>query len=340
MKKLFIGILLSVSIIGTMTAQPKEEAAKKDEPAGVSASLDYYSNYLFRGTKFFNGDGAFYPKASWSVFNTGLALSVASEIAASWVFNGWWKKPGEYDYRIDSSGNIARKKLNFNHIAYATQTLDVGADYSYTIKDAVTLGASVWYWWFFNSRYSREYSRPQVDGLNQVSYVDISFLTTSFSVGLPVVPFVNPTVSLTHDYYSSLKRGGDYYVQLGLNHAFELTKEFALTPGIVVGYYYSTTANLTHYNLMWDAGTGALDTSIRRSYSGATRTITMGGVKQIRTPLKKGFSDITPYLSATFTRGPLSFSGGFYWCIVPAKSWYNGGEVHRLYGKLSVAYAL
>jgi hypothetical protein len=338
MKKFIIALLIASSITGTAVAQPKEDAAKKNEPVGLSTSLDYYSNYLFRGTKFFNGDGAFYPKVAWNIFNSGLILSVSAEIASSWVFNGFDNKPGKYV--LDSSLNFVRKNLKFNHAAYATQSLDVGADYSYTIRDAVTLGASVWYWWYFNSRYAREYSRPQIDGLNRVSYVDISFLTTGFSIGLPIVPLINPTVSLTHDYYTGLKRGGDYYLQLGISHGFEMIKEFVLTPGITASYYYSTTANLTRYNLVWSADANDLDTTFSRSYSGATRTITIGGVKQIRTPLKKGFSDITPYLSATFTKGPLSISSGFYWCIVPAKSWYNGGEIHRLYGKLSVAYAI
>ncbi len=338
MNRFFIGLALVFSIMGNVAAEPNAGTTKKEEAIGLSASLDYYSNYLFRGTKFFNGDGAFFPKIAWSIFNSGLILSVASEIASSWVFNGFDNKPGKY--ALDSSLNIVRKNLKFNRTAYATQSFDVGADYSYTIKDAVTLGASVWYWWYFNSRRAREYSRPQIDGLNRVSYVDISFLTTGFSIGLPIVPFLNPTISLTHDYYTGLKRGGDYYVQLGMNHGFELTREFTLTPGVAASYYYSTSANLTHYNLVWDAGAQSLDTTVGRSYAGTTRTITMGGIKQIRTPLKKGFSDITPYLSVTFAKGPLFFSGGFYWCIVPAKSWYNGSEIHRLYAKLSVAYGL
>jgi hypothetical protein len=341
MKKIFTLLLIALFSFNAYAAEEKkEDAEKKTEPAGVSFGIDYYSTYLWRGTKFFSGDGAFYPKVSWNIFGTGLALSVSSEIASSWVFNGFSKKPGKYDYRVDSSGGITRKQLNFNHAAYATQSLDFGVDYSYTIKDAVTLGVSVWYWWYFNSRYAREYARPQVDGLNRVSYVDISFLTTTVSIGLPVVPYVNPTVSLTHDYYTGLKRGGDYYVTLGLNHPFELTKEVSLTPGIAAGYYYSTSVNLTHYNVMWDLGAGAIDTTPSLGYSGPVRTITLGGVKQVRTPLRKGFSDITPSLGLTFTKGPLSLNGGFYWCIVPSKSWYNGAEIHRYYAKVGVAYAL
>jgi hypothetical protein len=338
MKKIITSILIVCSFTTLAFAQQKEDAAKKDEPLGLSASLDYYSNYLFRGTKLFNGDGAFYPKVAWNMFNSGLMLSVSSEIASSWVFNGFNEKPDKYE--LNSSLNIVRKNQKFNHIAYATQSLDFGADYSYTVKDAVTLGASIWYWWYFNSRYAREYARPLIDGLNRVSYVDVSFISTGFSVGLPVVPYINPFVSLTHDYYTGLKRGGDYYIQAGVSHPFELIKEFVLTLGMTASYYYSTTARLTRYTLMIDPGSTSLDTTMGRSYSGATRTITLGGVKQTRTPLKKGFSDVTPYISGAFTKGPLSLSGGFYWCIVPARSWYNGSEIHRYYGKLSIAYAM
>ncbi len=341
MKKLISSIAIAAFLTGAVYAQDKkDDAERKGDPIGLSFGLDYYSTYLWRGTKFFNGDGAFIPKVSWNVMGTGLVLSVAGEISSSWVFNGFKKKPGKYEYRFDSSGTPMRKQLNFNHLAYATQSLDFGVDYSYTIKDAVTIGASFWYWWYFNSRNAREYARPQVDGLNTVSYVDISFFTTTLSIGLPIVPYINPTVSLTHDYYTGLKRGGDYYVTMGISHPFELTKEVVLTPGITAGYYYNNTAKLTRYNIMWDPAGGAPDTTAGFAYSGQTRTITYGGVKQVRTPLKKGFSDITPSLALTFTRGPISLNGGFFWCIVPSKTWYNGAEVHRLYAKVGVSCAL
>jgi hypothetical protein len=333
MRKMMITLLFVALLFSTVFAEEKAAVEKKSEPIGLAAGIDYYSLYLFRGTKFSSGDGAFYPKASWTVFDTGLVLSVSSEVASSWVFNGFSHKPGKYSFLVNSMPS-------FNQIAYATQSLDFGADYSYTINNAVTLGASVWYWWYFNSRNAREYARPQVDGLNRVSYVDISFLTTAASIGLPIVPFVNPALTLIHDYYTGLERGGDYYVQLGLSHPFELTKEAAITLGGTASYYYSTTAKLTRYNLVWDASPGAPDTTESVSYSGQTRTITWGGIKQMRTPLKKGFSDITPYLSVTIAKGSLSLNGGFYWCIVPSKTWYNGAEVHRFYAKVGAAYAI
>src|SRR5208337_2400954 len=245
---------------------------------------------------------AFYPKVSWTMFNSGLTLSVSGEIAASWVFNGWWKKPGEYDYRMDSSGNVTHKKLNFNHLAYATQSLDAGADYSYTFNNAVTLGLSAWYWWYYNSRNAREYSRPQVDGLNRVSYVDISFLPTTVSIGLPIVPFINPILSLTHDYYTGLKKAGDFYAQLGFSHPFELTKEFTATPGITASYYYSRSVHLTHYSVMWNPAANALNMMTPSvGYSGPTRTITLDGIKQVHTPVRKGISDITPNIALAYT---------------------------------------
>lgn len=341
MKKYISMIIMVFFIAGAALAQDnKEDGEKKSTSIGLSFGLDYYSTYLWRGTKFFNGDGAFVPKVAWNIMGTNLVLSVAGEVSSSWVFNGFAKKPGKYEYRYDSSGNPVRRQLNFNHVAYATQSLDFGLDYSYTIKEAVTIGAGVWYWWYYNSRHAREYARPQVDGLNTVSFVDISFLTTTFTLGLPIVPYINPTVSLTHDYYTGLKRGGDYYVTMGISHPFELTKEVVLTPGITAGYYYNNTAKLTRYNLMVDPSTATLNTTASFVYSGQTRTITYGGVKQTKTPLKKGFSDLTPSLILTYTKGPVSLNGGFFWCIVPAKTWYNGAEVHRLYAKVGVSFAI
>ena len=332
--------MLLLAAVAVRAADEQAPTEKKSDPIGLSFGLDYYSNYLWRGTRFFSGDGAFVPKIAWSIFGTGLVLSVAGEGSASWVFNGFDRKPGKYDYRVDSSGNVTRRQLNFNHAAYATQSLDFGLDYSYTIKDAVTIGVGAWYWWYYNSRYAREYARPQVDGLNRVSYVDISFLTTTLTIGLPVVPYVNPVMTLTHDYYTGLKRGGDYYATLSFGHAYGLTKEVSLTPGISAGYYFSTTAKLTRYNLMWDPSAGAPDTTASLGYSGPTRTITMGGVKQTHTPLRKGFSDLTPNIVLAYTKGPVTLSGGFYWCIVPAKSWYIGAEIHRLYARVGASCSI
>ncbi len=339
MKKGLIALLVFLFVAGAALAQEKEEQ-KKNDPVGVSVGIDYYSLYLWRGIKCFSGDGAFVPKASWTVFNSGLTLSVMGEVSSSWVFNGWWKKPGKYDYRVDGAGNIVRKNLNFNHAAYAAQTFDFGADYSYTIKDAVTIGASIWYWWFYNSGHAREFALPRVDGLNLVSNVDVSYMTTSVSIGLPIVPYVNPLIIVTHDYYTLLKKGGDFYVQLGLNHPFELTKEVSLTPGIMIGYYYNRSGEITRYNLMWDAGSGALDTTPSLSYSGQTRTITMAGVKQIHIPKRKGFSDITPSIALSYTKGIISLRGGFYWCIVPSKTWYNGAEIHRIYANVGISCSI
>ena len=348
MKRLILTALISAISIAALVAEEKKDGqGNGKDPVDLSVSLEYYSNYLWRGTRFFNGDGAFVPKVAWSVFNSGLILSVSGEIAASWVFNGFSQKPGRYDYSVDSSGNFVRKKLRFNSLAYATHSMDFGADYSYNIKDVVTIGAGVWYWWYFNSRHAREYARPIVEytvpkavGLSQVSFVDISFLSTTLTIGLPVVPWVNPTVSLTHDYYTGLKRGGDYYVQLGINHLFDVTKEVIITPAISAGYYYSTTSRLTRYSTLWDVSASGFDTTPSLSFSGQTRVITLGGVKQTRTPLKKGFSDITTSLVLAFTKGHFTLSGGFYWCFVPSKTWYNAAEIHRLYARVGATCAI
>lgn len=341
MKKLMITIAMLAFLSGAVMAQEKkEDPEKKSDPIGLSFGTDYYSNYLWRGTKFFDGDGAFIPKLAWNAFNSGLVFTAAMELSSSWVLNGFSEKPGKYDYSIDSSGKLVRESDKYNKFAYATQSLDFGVDYSYTFNDAVTVGAGVWYWWYFNSRHASEYAHPRIDGLGMKSHVDISFVTTTVFIGLPIVPFVNPILSVTHDYYTALRKGGDYYVQMGLNHPFELTKEVALMPALTVGYYYNKTAESTRYTLMVDPETMDLDRTASISYSGGTRTVTLGGIKKERTPVKKGFSDITPSLSLTFTKGPVSLNGGFYWCYVPARTWQNNAEVHRFYAKLGASCSL
>ena len=54
-----------------------------------------------------------YRKSPGTCSGTGLVLSVAGEISSSWVFNGFSKKPGKYDYRIDSSGRHNAEAAEF-----------------------------------------------------------------------------------------------------------------------------------------------------------------------------------------------------------------------------------
>ena len=80
------------------------------------------------------------------------------------------------------------------------------------------------------------------------------------------------------------KRGGDYYVHMGISHPFELTKEVVLTPGIIAGYYYNTTAKPDPLQCHVGPGRGRPGYDSELRLQRPDRTITLGGVKQTRTP--------------------------------------------------------
>ncbi len=316
MKKIMIGILLVVMAAGYAFAQDNEES---DASAiGLTFGVDYHSEYFWRGTRYFSGDGAVLPYITWDIFNTGLTLGVAKELSMSWFWNGFQKRPEEYYLDPDGDGTTwTKKKLKNNQDAYVWHSLDFGIDYSYTIKDAVTLGASVWYWWYYNTKQSSQLANPQNEAYGLASGQDWSFLTATVSIGLPIVPFLNPEISATYDYYVPLKRGGDWYVSMSIGHDFELTDYVSLGLGLSAGYYYFVSAEDSFLYLDSDQN-----------------------IQVSRTIAKKGFSDLTPSLSMTYSKDGWELSAGFNWLIVPARSWYKGDAVHRYYATLGASYSL
>ena len=322
MKKI-VFIALALFILTGIAYTQEETKIAKSYNTGLSISFDYYSMYIWRGTKFFAGDGAFCPAISWEIFGSGVSLSVAAEISQSYLFNGFQPKPTKFYY--DAGGVPYIKRLKINNAAYASHSVDFGLDFSRTIKEAVTIGASVWYWMYFNSPKATELAKLQVSyGPNMYSKVDISFITASLSIGLDIVPYINPVISVTYDHYTALAKTGDIYAMLALSHDFELTKEVAITLGVSAGYYYAPTLEATYYYFSTTDPTDFSTYAIERS----------------RTPLKKGVSDVTPSVGLTFTKGGLSISAGFNWVIVPAKSWYKGDENHRYYANLGISYSI
>jgi hypothetical protein len=203
-----LGLVLALSTTG-YSQEKAAGAAESGEAKGIglSVGLTYYSNYLWRGTYFYGGEGAFSPSAAWEIFSTGLTLSIAGEFAA--------------DYFFESDG---RKSTGFDF-----HSVDFGLDYSHTFADLVTLGAGLWYWHYFNSK----------DALG----VDASFLTATVSLGFEVL--LSPFIAFTYDYYVDRdfcvdgENKKDFYLQAGIGHEFEITPEVAVSLGLAAGYYHA-----------------------------------------------------------------------------------------------------
>ena len=94
---------------------------------GLTVGLDYLSDYLWRGTYWFEGEGAFFPHINYSVLDTGLTISFAAEISQNYLYDG------------TEDATVG-----------ARQSLDFGLDYSYSFNGLASIGAGVWYYYMFN----------------------------------------------------------------------------------------------------------------------------------------------------------------------------------------------
>ncbi len=209
--------------------RPAESVAdpgkKEDKGAGVTAGVDYWTLYFWRGDLLYGDNGdVFFPFVKWAIFDTGFTLT--------WM--------GEY---ARNSRDVALKEKN---------AADFGLNYDAKVwKERITCGAGVWYWWFYNSgAYSEEYPDRFVDpGTNALdrnadpyynARYDASFWSGSAYVGLNVP--LNPTVTYTHDYYSNNQErtrrvSYDWAVQLKTSQEFEVTRHAKLLFAVSATYY-------------------------------------------------------------------------------------------------------
>ncbi|HOD15133.1 MAG TPA: hypothetical protein PLA65_13115 [Spirochaetota bacterium] len=338
MKKLLLALVAVVAISGYLFAQNpgvkekdaakgKAEAAEEDSSIGLDFSINYYTKYIWRGIDFYDGDGYFYPALAWEIFGSGLTLTVAGEVSQSWVFNGFQPKPKKYYFEDWTLSTLYKKQKQINNYAYANQGLDVGLDYSYTFEDIITLGAGFWYYWYYNSKTANEMAWPVVESLNIRKKWDTSYFSANVNIGLDCVPWINPTLAVFYDNYYGYERSGDYYVQLGFSHEFVLVPDVVtITPAVTAGYYYGRTFGYNNWYLADPNGTvGDLSDDI---------------IWRNHVALKKGVSDVVPSVTLSVTKDGWYFTSGFFWVIVPAKSWYKGGPVHRYYAQVGMGYAI
>ena len=118
MKKILI-LLLTFFILTTASlyAQEKEVANVEKRFIGLNFSMDYWSNYLWRGTYFYGEGGAnespgvFMPSVTWNIFNSGFFIAVAAEIPDAWLFDGT-KSTGYYFMSADFGVGFSRTFIN------------------------------------------------------------------------------------------------------------------------------------------------------------------------------------------------------------------------------------
>lgn len=209
MKKLITLTMAVMLTAASLNAQDKKAEAEP-QPIGLSFSMDYYSLYLWRGTNWFGGDGAYLPKIAYNIANTGLIVSVIGELPISAL-----------------SGGMP------NTTSFYRQGVDFGLDYSLALGKYVNLNMGLLY-----SLYP--ISTRGVDAK------DVSFLTATVGVSFNVP--LKPSISYTHDFYfmDPTYRYTDFYIKVGIAHDFEIVKStFTLTPGVSMGLFNSQTNTIS-----------------------------------------------------------------------------------------------
>ena len=219
MKKI-IYLILALSLTGGMVYSQDKPVAdtsrEKEEEKGIGldAGLIYFSKYLWRGSYFYNGDGAFTPYLGYDILKSGLKFNFIAEVSESYIGEG-------------SNDNV-------NHTAYANHGLDFGLEYSRSFAETVSLTLQGWYYWYYNSKHSYA-----------TEFKDASMITGTVSLSYDKLP-VPAFISYSHDYYmdKNYAKGNqekDFYIQFGFDNSengFELTREVNLGVKLAAAYFY------------------------------------------------------------------------------------------------------
>ena len=284
--KLFYTILACTIIFSASNLKAQDT---QDSKIGLTVGLDYISNYIYRSQYYYFGNqlngGMFAPYASYDVFDTGLSMGIKGEVNESWIWNN--------NDELQNMGMENWNSLNFN------------INYMYHLKEAVIFNLGSWY-----GRYKT---------LQQSSYSrNISYFDFYFSAAIDALP-LTPMLAVTYTYLtdkdyahgnSGNYKNGDFYVQLGISHSFELDDETYLDLDAVVGWYDKN----------------AFD---GRESFGRTKSADI--------------SDIDLSAGLTTTYNMLTFSSSFHYVIVPGtqyKYFVDSKDIHKFYAKFGVSCSI
>lgn len=252
---------------------------------GLSAGVDYFGDYFWRGVDFYGENrGIISPFVNLELGRTGLSLGYL----------------GEYSSEVAGDGATDSDKIWYG--------ADFGIGFSYSIANAVTIGAKVWYYWYYNSV-------DQNKKINANDH-DESFATGTVSLAIDALP-LTPTIIYNHDYYiddyeGTRETGEDFYVQFQLSRVFHLTTEAALKLSAGIAYYNQATAELDN------------DPATKK---------------------KKGISDLTASADISVTVSGATIHGCLNYAYVPDEDWYRDASTgiankHHWWSGFGASYAL
>ena len=211
MRKSMAVFLCAFIVVGALLA-PRFAYAQEETPLGITAGVEFWNNYFWRGLDFFgSGNGVFFPYVYFALGKTGLSLMYMGQYGSETLGDG----TGMNDAGREQ-GNVAYNGAHWN------------VAYTYTVEGALSVGLSGWYYWFYNSDDKLGYKWDWYEG------------TVSASIlALPL----NPTISYTYDYFVDKdvtvngERGKNHYVKLALGHSFKMAGGSALALGLSAAYF-------------------------------------------------------------------------------------------------------
>jgi hypothetical protein len=211
-KNLLVIILMMVVAFGSsVMAQEAAPAAAKDNKIGLTAGVDYFSKFFWRGYIVYgNSEGVFFPYVNYSILDTGFSVKIN----------------GEYPSEIIGDGAPLANKANY--------AMDFGINYAYNFNKLFTVGAGFVYVW-------KHYSKNANEQMGQ--RFDNSFGIATVFISADSIP-LSPTLKYQHDFHTDDQNGTrdankDYYIQLSISHAIALMKNANVIFGASGGYFDS-----------------------------------------------------------------------------------------------------
>ena len=303
--------VITITMIFAITELKAQDS--KDSKIGLTVGIDYVSNYLYRGEYFYvnaQNSGMIAPYVSYDVFKTGLSLGIKGEVAEQWF----------WDERDEFQNTTSFKMMN---------SIDINVNYMYELKKTMSLNIGGWY-----------YSYQRVHFINTTSGYDPSYFDIYFSAQIDALP-LTPRLIVTYSYFmdDDYARGakdvgsntwvwgngpgknGDWYIQFGLGHSFELFYETYFDLEAMAGFYNKNSSGF--YSLIGKTGL---------------------------TPTNSAdISDIDLSAGFTTTAGKLTLTTSFHYVIVPGTQYkyvlsnYSSTltqDMHRFYAKFGISCSI